>query len=144
MNRFNSYTATPRLAQLMMDLSAALSKCECVPLALRHLLECRVSQLNGCAYCLRMHVKSYLESEGAPKKLYMLPLWRSAEGFSGAERAALNWAEHLTASAPPETLSRVHLELQAFYDLEQVSTLTFIVSTINAWNRLGIAQHSLA
>lgn len=144
MNRFNGYTATPQFARPMMAVSAAISESKGISPEIRDLIECRVSQLNGCSYCLRMHVKSYVEHSGDQEKLHMLPVWRVAKGFSDAERAALDWAEGLTETAPTEKLDKVYLKLQDHYDLEQISTLTFIISTINAWNRLGVAQHNLA
>ncbi|MEQ8287729.1 carboxymuconolactone decarboxylase family protein [Thalassospira sp.] len=144
MSRFNFPEATPKLFKAMFDLATVLGTDSKIAPVLRDLIECRVSQINQCAFCQRMHSKSFAEHGGDPMKLAMLPVWRAASGFDDAERAALDWAESLTEVASQDRISQSHRALLDHFEEDEISELTCIVSTMNAWNRLGIAQHEFA
>lgn len=144
MSRFAFPDASPRLFKAMFALATELGTDSRVTPVLRDLIECRVSQINECAYCLRMHAKSFADHGGDPMKLVMLPVWRSANGFDDRERAALDWAECLTVADSQERISQSHRKLLDHFEDAEISELTCIISTMNAWNRLGIAQHELA
>ncbi|HJW33179.1 MAG TPA: carboxymuconolactone decarboxylase family protein [Holophagaceae bacterium] len=104
-----------------------------------HLVEMRVSQLNGCAFCLDMHGTEALKEGEDPRRLGLVAAWRDAPCFSARERAAFAWAEALTRvgrhEISPElvTATRQHFEEKALVDLTHVITL------MNTWNRLGVA-----
>jgi AhpD family alkylhydroperoxidase len=144
MSRFSFPDATPNLFKPMLALATALGDNAKVPVLLRHLIECRVSQINQCSYCLRMHSDSFAKDGGDQKKLTMLAVWRAAKDFDDAERAALDWAECLTGIESQERIAQSHRQLVAHFETDAISELTCIISTMNAWNRLGIAQHELA
>ncbi|MFH1806236.1 MAG: carboxymuconolactone decarboxylase family protein [Pseudomonadota bacterium] len=144
MSRFEFPKATPKLFQAMLKLADALSDNATIPPVLRDLIEIRVSQINNCSHCLRMHAKSFIEHGGDTRQLTMVAVWRNANGFDAAERAALDWAECLTRNADKDTISQSYQNLLAHYDVTRISEISCIVSTMNAWNRLGIAQHELA
>jgi AhpD family alkylhydroperoxidase len=99
----------------------------------------RVSQMNGCAYCVDMHWKD-LRAAGEPEqKLYMLTAWREWHGYSERERAALAWAEAVTRLTDGEVPDAVFdLARSQFSDVE-LAKLTLAVAAINSWNRLNIA-----
>ncbi|NIZ01893.1 carboxymuconolactone decarboxylase family protein [Thalassospira lucentensis] len=144
MSRFTFPNASPKLFEAMVSLATVLGDNAHIAPVLRDLIECRVSQINHCAYCLRRHSQSFADHGGDPVKLTMLPLWRSAEGFSEAERAALDWAECLTKVESQARLSQSHRQLREHFQEVEISELSCIISTMNAWNRLGIAQHEFA
>jgi AhpD family alkylhydroperoxidase len=144
MTRFAFHEVSPKLFQAQLDLATKLGEDPLIAPVLRDLIECRVSQINGCAYCVRMHSDSFAKHGGDPIKLTMLPVWQSAEGFSEAERAALVWAECLTRAECQVTISKCHRALLDHFEEAEISELTCIISTMNAWNRLGIAQHEFA
>ena len=144
MSRFAFPKTSPKLFEAMFELASKLAEDAKVSPALRSLIECRVSHINECAHCLRMHSKSYGEQGGDPVKLAMLPLWRSSKGFDDGERAALDWAECLTKGESQSRISQSHRALLEHFEEDEVSELTCIISTMNAWNRLGIAQHEFA
>lgn len=107
--------------------------------SLLNLIYFRVSQINGCAFCLDMHAKD-LRAEGeSEQRLYVLDAWREAPFYSEKERAALAWAEALTkingGLVPDELFSEVS---QHFSELEMVD-LTMGVIAINSYNRINIA-----
>ena len=144
MTRFAFHEVSPKLFQDQFDLAAKLGENPLIAPVLRDVIECRVSQINGCAYCVRMHSDSFAKHGGDPVKLAMLPVWQGAEGFSVAERAALAWAECLTRAECQVTISKCHRVLLDHFEEAEISELTCIIATMNAWNRLGIAQHEFA
>ena len=107
--------------------------------SLLHLVELRVSQLNGCAYCLDMHATEALKGGEEPRRLALVAAWRDAPCFTERERAAFAWAEALTElgrhALSPELVvaTRTHFEEKALVDL------THVVTLMNTWNRLGVA-----
>ncbi|PKR49371.1 carboxymuconolactone decarboxylase family protein [Thalassospira povalilytica] len=144
MSRFSFPDTSPALFKSMYGLATAIVENGKVPAVLRDLIECRVSQINQCSFCLRMHAKSFAEHGGDAAKLTMLPVWRAADGFDDAERAALDWAECLTRIESQERIAQSHGALLAHFEADAISELTCVISTMNAWNRLGIAQHEFA
>jgi AhpD family alkylhydroperoxidase len=103
------------------------------------LVRTRVSQLNGCAFCLDMHIRELREHSAPQWKIDMLAAWRETPGYSDRERAALEWAEAVTniqaGHAPDAAYEQAHRE---FGDRKLVQ-LTLAITSINQWNRLGIA-----
>ena len=102
----------------------------------------RVSQINGCAFCVDMHSHDLLQKGEDQQRLNTLAAWREIPFFTDAERAALNWAERFThlhqQDADKEDAAFVQLQ-QHFNDTE-IANLTFAVAIINAWNRLGVSM----
>lgn len=103
------------------------------------LLYFRVSQINGCAFCLDMHSKDLLAKGESVQRLFVLDAWREAPFYTDKERAALAWAEALTkldgGMVPDEVYERA---AQHFSEAELVD-LTLAVTTINTYNRFNIA-----
>jgi AhpD family alkylhydroperoxidase len=112
--------------------------------ALIELVLMRVSQINGCAYCLDMHSKDARAAGETEQRLYLLPAWRETTLYSERERTALAWAEELTELASPDAVSDV-LYVQASQQFEEAELvdLTLLVVSINSWNRISIAARTL-
>lgn len=107
--------------------------------SLLQLIYFRVSQINGCAYCLDMHSKYLREGGETEQRLYMLDAWREAPLYTGRERAALAWAEAVTKVAEGHVPDEVYeASLQKFSE-EELVDLTLAVITINSYNRINIA-----
>ncbi len=103
-----------------------------------HLVEIRVSQINGCANCLNMHTVFAREGGETEQRINLLPAWREAPCYTERERAALAWAEALTKISQGHTHQSAYEALKAqFTEAEQVK-LTLAVNIINGWNRLAI------
>lgn len=96
----------------------------------------RVSQLNGCAYCLDMHSKDATARGETLQRLVSLPAWRETDYYSGAERAVLAFTERLTNIQEDHTSDDIHDELLNFFSKEEIANLTLAVAQINSWNRL--------
>ncbi|HEV2539192.1 MAG TPA: carboxymuconolactone decarboxylase family protein [Frateuria sp.] len=104
----------------------------------------RVSQINGCAYCLDMHSKDARAAGETEQRLYVLPAWRETTLFSERERIALAWAEELTELNSQVAVSDALYErARQQFDEESLVDLTLLVVTINSWNRINIAARTI-
>lgn len=107
--------------------------------ALIELIKIRVSQINGCAFCIDMHTKDARSAGETEQRIYALNAWRETSFFTERERAALDWAEAVTSIGEnhiPDTLYEA--ALRQFTEKELVD-LTFAIIVINGWNRLAIS-----
>jgi AhpD family alkylhydroperoxidase len=105
------------------------------------LLYVRTSQINGCAYCLDMHVGDAVKAGETPQRLAVLPAWRDTALFTAKERAALALTESTTEL--PDHRTRAHAEAYAREHLnaEEFSAVSWLAITINAFNRVSIISH---
>ena len=104
------------------------------------LIYLRVSQINGCAFCLKKHAKA-LRDYGEPQdKLDSLAGWHTSNAFSPQERAALAWAEALTHIASTHAPDDIFTVLGEFFTDKEISDLTFAIANMNALNRLAISM----
>jgi AhpD family alkylhydroperoxidase len=136
--RLNYIEAGEGAGKAMFALEAYLAKCG-LERSLLHLIKLRVSQINGCAYCIDMHTKD-LRAEGeTEQRLYLLDAWRESPFYSERERAALAWAEAVTLLSEGHVPDEVYEQAHAQFSDEELVNLTLAVVTINGWNRLNIA-----
>lgn len=107
--------------------------------SLLELVKTRVSQINGCAFCIDMHTKDARANGETEQRLYALNAWRETPFYTKRERAALAWAETVTlvsqTHVPNEEFAAVHDE----FTEEEIVKLTMAIITINGWNRLAIS-----
>ncbi len=114
-----------------------------LPEKLLHLLKLRVSQINGCAYCIDMHSKDLRAVGETEQRIYLLDAWREAPFYSERERAALAWAEAVTLVTEGHVPDDVYEQARKQFSEEELVNLTLAVVTINGWNRLSIAFRSV-
>jgi AhpD family alkylhydroperoxidase len=129
---------SPTLFKKFLDFSMALHD-SAIDKATRTLVEIRASQMNGCAFCLDMHVKQAKIQGERELRLHHVAIWRESTLFSPRERAALAWTEVLTR-IPEEGVSdalfdRVRTQLSE----TEISDLTYEIIAINGWNRANVA-----
>jgi AhpD family alkylhydroperoxidase len=106
------------------------------------LIQTRVSQINGCAFCLDMHARELRHGGESWKRLNVLSAWRETTLFTPKEQAALAWAESLTRL--PDGYADRNAEfsaLHAHFSEQEIVELTWAVASINAWNRMAIGMH---
>jgi AhpD family alkylhydroperoxidase len=108
---------------------------------LRELIRVRASMLNGCAYCIDMHTKDARAKGETEQRLYAVATWHEAPFFSPAERAAFALTDALTLLAGNPLPDDVVAEAEAQLGVEGLAAATWIIVTINAWNRVAIASH---
>ncbi|MDI9240212.1 carboxymuconolactone decarboxylase family protein [Lysobacter sp. LF1] len=99
----------------------------------------RVSQINGCAYCLDMHTTALRKGGEDQRRLDTLAGWRDSPLFDGRERAALDWAEALTRLENGHVADDVFEALRPHFDDRGIAELTFAVGVINSWNRINVS-----
>ena len=111
-----------------------------LPATLIELVYLRVSQINGCAYCIDMHSRDLLKRGTAVEKLVLVPVWREAGGlFSERERAALAWAETVTRVADTAVPEADYRDAAAAFSDKELADLTIAIALMNAYNRLAIS-----
>jgi AhpD family alkylhydroperoxidase len=124
------------LMRLDAGVKAALETAGVDPL-LVELVKIRVSQLNGCAFCLRLHTRAALAKGESADRLAVVAAWWESQYFSDKERAALALAEQVTALAVPD---RRAWDDGSLTDV-QVSAIGWLATVMNAWNRVAITSH---
>ncbi|WP_445682513.1 carboxymuconolactone decarboxylase family protein [Radicibacter daui] len=136
--RLNYAQHSPELFKKLSELSMAL-KDSTVEQKIHDLVQIRASQINGCAFCLDMHVKEAKIHGESELRLYHIAIWRESNLFIPRERAALAWTEAVTkleeGGIPDELYERVRGQLSE----KEISDLTFSIMVINAWNRASVA-----
>jgi AhpD family alkylhydroperoxidase len=135
--RINNMEAGAGVVKAMLGLSGYLAQSGLEP-SLLTLLDFRVSQINGCAYCLDMHSKDLRAAGETEQRLYVLPAWRESPFYTDRERAALAWAEAVTVLSEGHVPDEVFEQARAQFSEEELANLTLAVVTINGWNRLNI------
>ena len=136
--KINYNEQSPELVKSMLEMSQKSAHGALGPTIL-DLVHIRASQVNGCAFCLDMHVKEARIHGERELRLYHIPIWRESPLFSDRERAALEWTEAVTkiSSGIPEGLLE---KVRAQFSEKEMSELTFAIGIINVWNRLNISS----
>jgi AhpD family alkylhydroperoxidase len=141
--RINWFRAAPDGGAALLAVEKYLGGCGLEP-ALLHLIKVRVSQMNGCAYCLHMHTSDARKLGESEQRLYLLDAWRESGLYSERERAALAWAEALTRIAETHAPDDVFALARSHFSEKELTDLSIAIGMINAWNRLAIgvrAEH---
>ncbi|HEV8368331.1 MAG TPA: carboxymuconolactone decarboxylase family protein [Pyrinomonadaceae bacterium] len=111
--------------------------------SLQNLIKLRVSQLNGCAYCIDMHWKDLRAAGESEQRLYGLDAWEESPYYTDRERAALTWAESVTNIQEGHVPDGVFERVKEFFNDKELADLTLAVTAINSWNRLSIAARTV-
>jgi AhpD family alkylhydroperoxidase len=140
--RIDYQKESPELFKKFVEFSMALRRSS-IEESIHDLVNIRASQINGCAFCVDMHVKEATIHGERPLRLHHIAIWRESPLFSARERAALTWTEILThlpaEGVPDEIYEHVRTQLSE----KELSDLTFLVMAINAWNRVSVGFHTV-
>ena len=137
--RINYINATPAGYKAFGDVYVSILKCG-LPQELVNLVYLRVSQINGCAYCIDMHSRDLLRLGVSLEKLVLVPVWRDAiTMFSTREQIALAWAETVTRVAETNIPDADYAAAATEFDGKELTDLTYAISLMNVFNRLSIA-----
>lgn len=139
--RLSYPTVAPHVFQATLTMSQAAHE-HAPEHELVELVNLRASQINGCAYCLDMHAKALRKMGVDQQKLDLLAAWRESPTFSERERAALAWTEAVTLIAGTGVPEDVYRCALSHFGEAGLVELTFVVTTINTWNRLNVAFHN--
>lgn len=141
-NRIDYAKVSPEGYQAFGAVYATLKKGS-LPKELIDLVYLRISQLNGCAFCIDMHSRDLLKHGLKVDKLVLVPVWRDAgKLFSHRERTALAWAETVTRVAETGVPEAEYEAAAAEFSDEQLAELTYAIGLMNAFNRFGVAFRS--
>lgn len=139
--RLNWYKTIPAAYNAMKGLEDFIDQSELEP-KLKELVKIRASQINGCAYCLDMHTKDASAIGETEQRMHVLAAWREAPFYTSRERAALAWCEALTSLPQTAAPDDVYEELEHEFKAKEIVELTFVIITINSWNRLAVGFRS--
>jgi AhpD family alkylhydroperoxidase len=138
-NRINYAKVSPEGFKALGGVYVAIQKSG-LPKQLVDLVYLRVSQINGCAYCIDMHSRDLLKSGVVVEKLVLVPVWRDAGNlFSTRERVALAWAETVTRVAETGIPDTDYEAAAAEFSDKELADLTYAIGLMNVFNRLGIS-----
>jgi AhpD family alkylhydroperoxidase len=140
-NRINYRAAAPETYQALLALHQHIAKVF-TDAKLRALIELRVSQINGCAFCLDMHANEARHLGENQQRLDCVAAWREAPFFTERERAALAWAESLTHISETHAPDEIYNEVKKHFSEKELVDLTAAIGMINLWNRLSVSFRS--
>ncbi|MDM4768458.1 carboxymuconolactone decarboxylase family protein [Pelomonas sp. SE-A7] len=135
--RLNYAQLAPELFKKYLDFSQAIKKSS-LETSLQDLVTLRASQLNGCAFCVDMHVKEATIHGERALRLHHVTIWLESPLFSPRERAALAWTELLTQLPPQGVAEADYQAVREHFSEAELSELSFAIVGINGWNRLAI------
>lgn len=136
--RLDYFKKSPDAAKKYLEFNQVLHRLPSLA-GLTHLVTLRASQLNGCAFCVDMHVKEGRIHGERELRLHHVAVWRESPLFEPRERAALAWTEALTHLSPLGVDDAVYHEAREQLSQEELADLSFLVIAINGWNRLSVA-----
>lgn len=139
-NAINHLDHVPGVLQRFEAASIEIGKTELTP-GLRHLVELRASQINQCAYCVKMHTGEALKDGESHQRLERITVWRHVDDFTAAEKAAFAWTEALTGLGIDTAYGALRADLRVHFSDGEISALTSAVAMINLWNRIQVSNH---
>ncbi len=140
--RIDYSKAAPAVFKAYQAFSQAV-KASSLDKTLLHLVDLRASQMNGCAFCVDMHVKEARLHGERELRLHHIIVWRESPLFSARERAALEWTETLTRLDGKPVPDAAFDAARAHFSEAELSELTFAIMAINGWNRISCAFTSV-
>jgi AhpD family alkylhydroperoxidase len=130
----------PQTYQAMAAVGATQKASTLGPVLLE-LVVSRVSQINGCAFCVDMHARDLRKHEVSWQRINSLSTWRETGFYDERERAALNWAEQLTRLADRHgDHDAAFAELKTVFGDQEIVELTWAIAQINTWNRMAVGM----
>ncbi|MDO4226004.1 carboxymuconolactone decarboxylase family protein [Neisseria sp.] len=125
----------------MLKVEAALGDLS-IDVLMKEIIKIRASQLNGCSFCLDMHVKTARKHGEREMRLHHVAVWRESNLFSDKERMALELTEALTKLSPEGLSDELYRRALTVLSEQELCDIMFSIAQINAWNRLGVAFHT--
>lgn len=132
----DSYQSLVKLDRVAGELVSAAG----IAQGFSHLLRLRASQLNHCAYCVRMHARDALAQGETSDRLAVLSAWRESQYFTAKERAALALIEAVTLVADDQIPDALYADAAAALSEQEIAAVQWLGVVINAWNRIAIAS----
>ncbi len=136
--RLNGPQTVPAAYKAVIGLENYVTKESGLDRPLLHLIKLRASQINGCAYCVDMHVKEARRDGQSEQWINLLSVWRESPVYTARERAVLEWTEAVTRLADTGAPDAAYTPLKDFFSEAEIANLTIAIATINVWNRIAV------
>lgn len=130
------YQAVIGLDKLAVEAVASAN----IPVGFAHLLRLRASQLNQCAFCIRLHAQDALSSGESNDRISVLAAWRETDYFTEKERSSLALVEAITLIADGQVPDAIYEQAAANLSKDEISAVEWLSVVINAWNRIAISS----
>lgn len=140
-SNINPNKQLPNAIHYLHQVHTYLNNLSIIDSKLYHLILLRASQINACAFCVKLHISEALKGGEEQQRLDQLIIWQHSDLYSAGEKAVFAWVEALTKLNPQTDYSALRLVLFQFFNEQQISALTLLIAMINLWNRIGISQH---
>ncbi|GAA5084078.1 carboxymuconolactone decarboxylase family protein [Nocardia iowensis] len=137
MSRMKLAKVFPEVYQAWFAAEAAIRRGPLSPVV-RELVKIRVSQINGCVYCIDLHTTDARLAGETEKRIFQLDAWRESALYTDAERAALAYAEAVTKLGDHGVSDEVWADVEKHFDEGATAGLVAITAMINLWNRIGV------
>ncbi|HOZ83147.1 MAG TPA: carboxymuconolactone decarboxylase family protein [Bacteroidia bacterium] len=139
--RFNLSKADPKAFDAMLNLEKYLAESG-LDKILFELIKTRASQINGCAYCINMHVRDAMKIGETSQRLFLLDAWRETTLFTEKERAVLALTEAMTLIANNLVSDTVFDDAKKHLTDKEMAAVMMTIVTINGWNRIAITSRT--
>lgn len=136
--RLDYNQTAPEGLQALLGVNEYTQACS-IDTRLKLLIELRVSQINGCAFCIDKHSQELRDQAENQQRLDCLSVWRETNFYNDKEQAALAWAEAVTRLPEGEVPEKFYQKMSLEYSEKEIVDLTIIIVMMNAWNRLAIS-----
>ncbi|MBN9477152.1 MAG: alkylhydroperoxidase [Bordetella sp. SCN 67-23] len=136
--RINAFAQSPELFKKFVEFGMLVKKSGTIEASILHLIDIRASQMNGCGFCLDMHVKEAKIDGERELRVHHVAIWRESSLFSPRERAALAWTEVLTRLPEHGVPDDIYEQVRAQLSEKELADLSFAIMAINGWNRLNV------
>ncbi|GAA0464939.1 carboxymuconolactone decarboxylase family protein [Parasphingorhabdus litoris] len=140
--RIDYMKVSPDSFQAVWGLEQFVSQKAGIEPRLLHLVKIRASQINGCAFCIDMHVKEARKEGIGDQWLSLISAWKESPVYDEKERAVLAWTESLTNVSETGAPDRDFDALKSHFNEEEITKLTVAIGTINIWNRMALGFRS--
>lgn len=143
MKRINLGKSNPTLYKCVAELDKLASQVindAGIDEGFSHLLRLRASQINQCAFCIRLHTQDALKHGESIERITLLSAWEESQYFSSLERSALKLTEKITLIADDQVPDAIYKEAATYLTEEQIAAIEWLAITINTWNRIAISS----
>lgn len=140
--RINFVKASPDAYKAVVALDRYVVKESDLEPAIVHLIKLRASIINGCAYCVDMHVKESRHDGLSEQWINLMSVWKESTVYTPKERALLGWVDAVTLIAQTQAPDAAYDELRKHFSEDESVKITTAIGAINIWNRLAVAFRS--
>lgn len=142
-NRINYFKVAPEALEKILELEEYVRKTS-IDKKLKEMIKIRVSQINGCSYCLNMHTKGAKKLKVTDEQIDHLKKWRESNLYSKEEKIAFELAENMTYISEKGVPDELYNRVREYYDEREYVDLVMVINQINLWNRLSISMGNKA